>query len=56
VYGGVSRTTTDRGDELTVSDGHDDDDVNVENILSFFHECECSEINETNVTENVTTY
>jgi len=54
VYGGVSRTMTDRGVE-TVSDGQDDDDVNVENILSLFDECECSEINETNVTENVTT-
>ena len=32
VYGGVSRTMTDSGVE-TVSDGHDDDDVNVENIV-----------------------
>jgi len=49
---GVSRPKTDTcADE--VFDERDDKDVNVENILSLFDECECSVINEANVRENV---
>ena len=49
---GVSRPKTDtNADE--VFDVRDDEDVNVENILSLFDECECSVIDEANVRENV---
>ena len=49
---GESRPKTDtNADE--VFDERDDDDVNVENILSLFDECKCSVINEANVRDNV---
>jgi len=49
---GVSRPMTDTcADE--VFDERDDENVNVDNILSLFDECECSVINEANVQENV---
>jgi len=52
-FDGVFRPMTDCSVD-TMSNDRDDDDVNVENILSLFDECECSVINGTNVSENVT--
>jgi len=51
---GVSRPMTDTDSSVDIMSDDDDDDVNVENILSLFDECECSAINKTNVSENVT--